>query len=471
MTKLPPFELFMRDGYYWVRFSYYDSTAKQTVVKEESTKIQDQEYLKTRALKQAKNIVKRKQHNGQILAFSEWGNGVQSTWEDGSSSQNSENTMNLIRIRKNKIYLDFYYTDPKTGLQERCQKSTGLDDSFEARIKAQQLALEHRKVLSQLNPPSTLLKGIIFSKSRESTVTNFEGIFVTYQSDALWTDLTYDSKVLYERMWRLHISPFFAKHSLQHIDLQTVKLFRSYLSSLEKKQGEKSIPYGGKYRNQVLGLLKILLRFAFQNGFLTEFKLDKNHIKPFPESPPQVNALSPEERDIFLAYVEKHEPFYYPVLCFTAYTGVRYGECRAVFCKHVNIIAQTVTIKQSMGGNGSLKPTKTREPRTLYLTDELVEMLKQMNLEKKRGTDFLFVGKNGKPFSKSRLTKVVKRCAKRAGLKHITMHSLRHTCASAIANKHGIVLAQRTLGHSDVRTTQAYYHIDQDTFKKAMKNQ
>ena len=85
--------------------------------------------------------------------------------------------------------------------------------------------------------------------------------------------------------------------------------------------------------------------------------------------------------------------------------------------------------------------------------------------------DFVFVGKDGKHFGVNRLTKVVARVAKRSGLKHITMHSLRHTVASILANNYNIVLASKALGHSDIKTTMTYYHTDEEKLKQAMCNQ
>ena len=119
----------------------------------------------------------------------------------------------------------------------------------------------------------------------------------------------------------------------------------------------------------------------------------------------------------------------------------------------------------------SLKSTKTAKSRTIYISDELAEILQGLKKKKTKLSDFVFLGTDRLHLKEHRLTKVVGRNAKRAGLKHISMHSLRHTCASAIANQHGILLASQVLGHSQITTTMAYYHSDEDAIRRAMLNQ
>jgi integrase len=53
-------------------------------------------------------------------------------------------------------------------------------------------------------------------------------------------------------------------------------------------------------------------------------------------------------------------------------------------------------------------------------------------------------------------------CAK-AGVSGVTIHSLRHTFASAAVNGGGsIYLASKVLGHADIKTTQGYSHADDE---------
>ena len=194
-------------------------------------------------------------------------------------------------------------------------------------------------------------------------------------------------------------------------------------------------------------------------------------IRKFKEIKPEVNSLSPKERDCFLDYVKEHDPHYYPVLYFVSFTGLRKGELHALRWREVNLHAKTVLVKYSMTDAGVIKTTKTARVRTVYLTDTTCDILRKMKTSDTNPMDFVFLSTDGGHLRHNRLSKVVRRNAKRAGIKHISVHSLRHTCASAIANNSSIVQAQQALGHSQITTTMSYYHQDEDALRKAMRNQ
>ena len=98
-------------------------------------------------------------------------------------------------------------------------------------------------------------------------------------------------------------------------------------------------------------------------------------------------------------------------------------------------------------------------------------MLQELK-EKQNGksNDFVFLSSDGSYLKRSRLTRVVKRAAKRSGVPNITFHSLRHTFGTLMANKNGVVKASKALGHSDIKTTMMYYHTDESTMRAAMNN-
>ena len=63
----------------------------------------------------------------------------------------------------------------------------------------------------------------------------------------------------------------------------------------------------------------------------------------------------------------------------------------------------------------------------------------------------------------SGLQKVWTTICSKAGVTGVTIHSLRHTFASAAVNGGGsIYLASKVLGHADIKTTQGYSHADDD---------
>ena len=78
--------------------------------------------------------------------------------------------------------------------------------------------------------------------------------------------------------------------------------------------------------------------------------------------------------------------------------------------------------------------------------------------------DAVFVSRTGRPLERTMVYKIVKQCAKRAGISEkASCHWLRHSHAShAIASGCNLRLLQQSLGHSKLETTERYLHINPD---------
>ncbi len=76
--------------------------------------------------------------------------------------------------------------------------------------------------------------------------------------------------------------------------------------------------------------------------------------------------------------------------------------------------------------------------------------------------DAVFVSRTGRPLERTMVYKIVKQCAKRAGVSEkASCHWLRHSHAShAIAEGCNLRLLQQSLGHSKLETTERYLHIN-----------
>ena len=104
------FELFKREQKYWVRFLFFDKERNEFIKQERNTQIPSKPRYRHRAKKIADRIIQQNK-SGQKIVRDILGDMVYTNLEVVSGSQ-MENNMKLIRIRKNKIYFDFYYLDP-----------------------------------------------------------------------------------------------------------------------------------------------------------------------------------------------------------------------------------------------------------------------------------------------------------------------------------------------------------------------
>jgi len=94
-------------------------------------------------------------------------------------------------------------------------------------------------------------------------------------------------------------------------------------------------------------------------------------------------------------------------------------------------------------------------------------------LEQKLRTGFneyVFLSPEGKPCQRG---DSLKRCfegaCRRAGIKGLRFHDLRHTAATRmVENRANIVAVRRVLGHADINTTMRYVHPD-DSLRDAVE--
>ena len=137
-------------------------------------------------------------------------------------------------------------------------------------------------------------------------------------------------------------------------------------------------------------------------------------------------------------------------------TGMRLGEIRQLRWSSIDFTQRLVTI----ASNSNFK-TKTGKMRSVPLNDFVMSVL--LNRKNKAGEgDYVFINiRTGIPFSRSGITHAVKKAIISAKLpSNLHTHSTRHTCASwLIQAGTPIYTVQRILGHSDVKTTAVYAHL------------
>ena len=382
--------------------------------------------------------------------------------------------MNLIRTRNNKIYFDFCYTCPKTGKTKRCRTSTKLSDSKSNRAKAKKMAIEKLNALlhseSQKPEPKKqepkLSEQPIIQASQpkseskeEATLSEFVAYYKTRKK---YLDRTKKTKQLYDMYLRLYILPDLAEIRLKDIDADAIEDFETILQDRELTP---------KTVRDSIGFLKNLLNFAVRRKYL-QFAPQYSCSYKQKKKPPR--AFSEDERAKFLGHLKENEGFYYPIICFTLYTGLRMSEVRGLTWGDVKLshAIPQVRIHRTLDIDGTFKSTKTNQERNIPLCSLLVESLSQLKKAAlKTGTDdFVFLSVKGEPLSKRTLDKLMRRSCPRAGVKYISFHGLRHTFATIVTNKHGVAKASKLLGHADIKTTMIYYHEDQQVLQAVVED-
>ena len=104
--------------------------------------------------------------------------------------------------------------------------------------------------------------------------------------------------------------------------------------------------------------------------------------------------------------------------------------------------------------------------RSVFLTNEAKEKIRQYIASRDDDSEFLFISLSGnsygKPLSRNSIESLVKRYAELVWIEEkVTPHTLRHSFATSLLRKGADIRSvQALLGHSSIQTTQIYTHVD-----------
>jgi len=153
------------------------------------------------------------------------------------------------------------------------------------------------------------------------------------------------------------------------------------------------------------------------------------------------------------------------VLVFTAArTGLRFSELSALEWQDVDFARRTVTIQRANVG-GHIGTPKNGRLRHVPLTNDVIEALKIL----RRDSELIF-HRAGKHLIYWPSLCFLQRACKRANIKPIGWHTLRHTFASQLASKGASMQAIKDLlGHSTLTMTLRYAHLAPETLRDTIE--
>ena len=186
-----------------------------------------------------------------------------------------------------------------------------------------------------------------------------------------------------------------------------------------------------------------------------------------------IDYLNEEEIKALIKALWQEPIQYQTMVMILVYTGMRRGELFGLEWKDIDFDNKTLSIVRTSQYIGC-KRIITKEPktksgyRTLTISDTLIKQLKRyrtwQNMQRLRiGADWvdydrLFTQWNGEPMYPDTLTKWFKQFLERHNLRHVTLHSLRHTNATLmIAEGTNIRTVSNRLGHAQTSTTLNIY--------------
>jgi integrase len=145
------------------------------------------------------------------------------------------------------------------------------------------------------------------------------------------------------------------------------------------------------------------------------------------------------------------------VLMFPLHTGARMGEQRAIRWSDVDFALHRIHIRRSAPKwFGEEKAPKSNRQRWVDLTPELAAALRAVQ----HHGELVFCNDDGSKLAPGQFHEILWAAQRRAGLRRIKWHELRHSFASILASGGMPLFVLRALlGHSSVKMTERYAHL------------
>ena len=247
-----------------------------------------------------------------------------------------------------------------------------------------------------------------------------------------------------------HLVPFFGNTRINRIS--GIQIERYKAKKIKKGISNKTI-------NNHLTVLSKCLRTAEE--WLDLEKIPK--IKKLKVPPQRFDFLSREEGQLLL----KHATGVWHDMILTALkTGLRLGELRGLKWGDIDLEKRTLRVRRSAYRHDCFVSPKSNKERTVPISTELYRVL--AGRENKQG--FVFSARRGVHLKNMDCYRNLRRTCKRAGIRRIGWHVLRHTFASHLVEAGAHLRAvQELLGHSNIQTTMRYAHLSPSALSDAVE--
>jgi len=254
---------------------------------------------------------------------------------------------------------------------------------------------------------------------------------------------------------RLHkwVLPVFGDRYLQTISSQE---FETFMDRLVTKEGLSATT-----RNRVRAVLHKLYNDGKRQGYVQINPV--SNVVLWKEGKEAFDYLhSIHECQAYLIHAEGESQAFYVFATLALNTGARLGEILALQNQDVDLENRRIHVcKLKEYRNGEIcKRTKGGVDRWLGINDEVYEVLAaQRRTGWSKPKDFV-VHRSGESLDARSIRSVHWRVCKKAGLRKIRIHDLRHTFASHyVMNGGSLHDLQALLGHSSPMMTQRYAHL------------
>jgi integrase len=216
-------------------------------------------------------------------------------------------------------------------------------------------------------------------------------------------------------------------------------------------------------------LLRHIMKTAFEDEIIRRNPVQRIELPSV--VPTEKRALTVRELGLLEDACPDHRAF----ILVMGLMGLRIGEARALQVQDVNLFKKEVIVRRALTHDKDYKSfsstTKTKQVRSIPIPAPLIELLKPL-VDGQKAKSPVFRGAKGDAINDGWFRKAVfKKATQELGWTDITIHSLRHTCASLmISAGTPVTTVSRVLGHSTViQTLNTYGHFYKEDVETSME--
>ena len=367
-----------------------------------------------------------------------------------------------IYEKKGYYYTVLSYKD-ETGKWKKQWRATGLEVKPGNKRKAQLMLDEARM---SFKPP-------VRADSEELRDMLYADYLVDYWLPVAKNNVRASTYASYEGNANAIIAPYFREKGIRLLDLTTRDIQEFYNREQERVAPATVIHYHAEIHKSLNHAVRIGL-IPSNPASMTE--------RPRQVQKP-VSFYSPEEVEDLIEK-SKDDPIGM-IIKFTAFYGFRRSEVIGLKWSAIDFDKGTITVSHTVinvkkdGRRQMVREDKTKNMssyRTLPLVDSFRQDLEQIRADTERNRqlcrdaycrdyeEYIFVNQIGELIDPNYVTDHFPIILKHNGLRRITFHQLRHSCASMLVRA-GVPMkqVQEWLGHSDFSTTaNRYSHLEYD---------
>lgn len=227
--------------------------------------------------------------------------------------------------------------------------------------------------------------------------------------------------------------------------------YKSYLKNIKKTKEGQALKAETINANlsAIMKYNKYLVDTGIQQDIVLNdndfIKIQKQHINPCKVTTADIERF----RQQILENETKRD---YAIVTIIIYVGLRISECLNIQMTDFDLNSKEIIVRNGKGG----------KVRTVYMNDKVVEAIKEYLKERKSDSPYLFVSRQAKKVSRSRINQIFNKYSN-----ILTPHGGRHYCFTNMQKK-GFSLIEIAMigGHASTRTTEIYVNPSQEEIKE-----